>query len=67
MVTVYTRYDAREKLFKPTLHSNYVLPVYYKDRYCVRGALFVCSPWVKTKNLIYENNQINKGMIGNTT
>ena len=31
MVIVYTRYDAREKLFKPTLHSNDILSVCYKN------------------------------------
>ena len=45
MVIVYTRYDAREKLFKPTLHSNDIMFVYYKNRYCVMGALSVCSLW----------------------
>ena len=27
MVIVYTRYDAREKSFKPTLHANNILSV----------------------------------------
>ena len=39
MVIAYARYDAREKLFKPILHSNDILSVYYKNWYCVRGAL----------------------------
>ena len=34
MVIVHARYDAREKLFKPTLHSNDILSVYYKTQYC---------------------------------
>ena len=30
MVIAYTRYDARENLFKPTLHSNDILSVFIK-------------------------------------
>ena len=29
-VIVYTRYDAKENLFKPTLHSNDILSVFIK-------------------------------------
>ena len=35
MVIVYTRYDVRGKLFKPTLHSNDIMSVYHKNRCCV--------------------------------
>ena len=35
VVIVYTTYHAREKLFKSTFHSNDILPVYYKNQYCV--------------------------------
>ena len=45
MVRVYTRYDATEKLFRPTLHSNDIMSVYYKNRYCVRAANSACSLW----------------------
>ena len=41
MIIVYTRYDAREKLFKPTLHSNDILSVCYKSVLCLGCTLCV--------------------------
>ena len=35
MVIVYTRYDAREKSFKPTLHANNILSVLGVHSLCV--------------------------------